>query len=191
MRRPTTPPPPSRMAAGPSTVLLMGRIGAAHGTRGEVRLTTFTGRPEDIAAYGPLATDRPGLTLTIAALRLKTDHVIARFTGVDDRTAAERLNGVSLFVHRSRLPPPEDEDDFYHADLLGLVARLPDGTALGEVTAVPNFGAGDLIEVRDPQTGDTFLFPFSRAVVPDIRPDEGWLTIVPPTDADPGDEDPD
>lgn len=171
--------------------VLLGRIGAAHGTKGEVRLQTFTARPEDIAAYGPLATDRAGLTVTIAGLRTSGDSVIARLSGVADRTSAERLTGVGLLVEREKLPPPEDEDDFYHADLLGLEARRTDGTVLGVVSALPNFGAGDLIELRDEGSGDTYLYPFTRAVVPEINIAEGWLTIIVPTDADPGDEEPD
>ena len=108
-----------------------------------------------------------------------------------ERNDAERLNGVSLYLDREKLPEPEDEDDFYHADLIGLEARLEDGTVIGEVVALPNYGASDLIEVRDPRSGDTFLYPFTRAVVPDIRIAEGYLTIVLPTDAELGEEEPD
>ena len=109
----------------------------------------------------------------------------------EDVNAAELLNGVSLFVDRDKLPEPEDEDDFYHADLLGLDARLESGVSIGTVSALPNFGAGDLIEIRDGQSGDTFLFPFTKAVVPTIRVAEGYLTIVVPLDADEGEEEPD
>ena len=172
-------------------LILVGRIGAAHGIRGEVRIQSFTEDPMALAAYGPLSTNRPGLTVTVLAARTNTNVLVARLAGVSDRTTAERLNGVELYVARSVLPPPDDEDDFYHTDLIGLRARLPDGTEIGEVLAVPNFGAGDLIEVRDRGTGDTFLYPFSRAVVPEIRIAEGYLTIVPPIEAEPGEEEPD
>ena len=97
---------------------------------------------------------------------MQKNVVIARLKGVADRNAAELLNGVSLFLDRSRLPQTDDEDDFYHADLLGLEARLEDGTVIGTVTAIPNFGAGDLIEIRDQRSGDTYLYPFTKAVVP-------------------------
>jgi 16S rRNA processing protein RimM len=70
--------------------------------------------------------------------------------GVNDRNAAEKLNGVELYVDRALLPDTDDDDDFYHADLIGLKARLVDGSEIGEVMAVPNFGAGDLLEIRDP-----------------------------------------
>lgn len=171
-----------------SNRLLMGIIGGAHGIKGEVRITPYTQDPEAIAAYGPLETDRPGLTVTIASLRVQKTVVIARLKGVADRNAAELLNGVSLFVDRSRLPDTEDEDDFYHADLLGLQARLEDGTVIGTVTAIPNFNAGDLIEIRNGQSGDTYLYPFTKAVVPTIHIEQGFLTIVVPTETEWGEE---
>ena len=170
--------------------LLMGRIGAAHGIKGEVRIQSFTEEPMALAGYGPLATGKPGLTVEIEGARLAGSVLVARLRGVTDRTGAERLNGVELFVDRDRLPPAKDDDDFYHADLIGLEARLSDGTVLGKVTAVPNFGAGDLIEVRDPRSGDTYLYPFSKAAVPEVRVADGYLVIDPPTEAEPGEEEP-
>lgn len=174
-----------------SNRILMGKIGAAHGIKGEVRITPFTEFAEDIAAYGALATDRAGLTVTITDLRVQKNVVIARIEGVGDRNAAEKLNGVSLYVDRDVLPETEDEDEFYHTDLIGLEARREDGTVIGTVSALPNFGAGDLIEVRDPRSGDTFLYPFTKAVVPDINLDDGYVTIVVPLDAEMGEEEPD
>lgn len=177
--------------AAPANRILMGKIGAAHGIKGEVRITTFTGEPEAIASYGPLDTDRAGLAITIETARLNKNVLVARVKGVRDRNAAELLNGVSLFVDRSRLPDPDDEDDFYHADLIGLDARLDTGVSIGEVSALLNYGAGDLLEVRDPRSGDTFLYPFTKAVVPTIRIADGFLVIAPPLDAEPGEEEPD
>src|SRR5688500_6123917 len=126
----------------------MGRIGAAHGIKGEVRIQSFTEDPLALVSYGPLSTDKPGLTIKL---------LVARLEGVNDRNAAEKLNGVELYVDRALLPETDDEDDFYHADLIGLKARLADGSEIGEVMAVPNFGAGDLLEIRDPRSGDTYL----------------------------------
>lgn len=171
--------------------LLMGRIGAAHGIKGEVRIQSFTEDPLALASYGPLATNKPGLTIKILSARTTTNVLVARLEGVNDRTAAEKLNGVELYVERGLLPDPDDEDDFYHADLLGLRAQLADGTLLGNVSAIPNFGAGDLIEVRDARSGDTFLFPFTKAVVPEVKLKDGYLIIDPPIEAEPGEEDPD
>ncbi|MBJ6988485.1 ribosome maturation factor RimM [Devosia sp. MC521] len=173
-----------------SNRILLGKIGAAHGIKGEVRIISHTEDPEAIGSYGPLDTDRPGLVITIEKARLSKTVLVARLKGVADRNAAELLNGVSLFVDRERLPETDDEDDFYHTDLIGLDARLENGVSIGEVSALPNFGAGDLIEVRDPRSGDTFLYPFTKAVVPQIDIKGGYLVISPPLDADPGEEEP-
>jgi 16S rRNA processing protein RimM len=156
-----------------------------------VRIQSFTEDPLALRDYGPLATNKPGLVITILAARTNTNVLIARIEGVDDRTAAEKLNGVELYVDRALLPETQDEDDFYHADLIGLQARLGDGTSLGEVIAVPNFGAGDLIEIRDPRSGDTYLYPFTRRVVPEIHLKDGYLVIEVPIETEPGDEEPD
>jgi 16S rRNA processing protein RimM len=174
-----------------SQKLLMGRIGSAHGIKGEVRIQSFTEDPLALADYSPLATNRPGLSITILSARTNTNVLVARLEGVDDRDAAERLNGVELYVDRELLPPTEDEDDFYHADLIGLDARLADGAVLGQVIAVPNFGAGDLIEIRDPRSGDTYLYPFTRKVVPEVHLKQGYLVIEVPVETEPGDEEPD
>jgi 16S rRNA processing protein RimM len=170
--------------------ILVGRIGAAHGIAGEVRITTFTAEPLAIGSYGPLLTDRPGITVAIEKARQSKGIVIARLEGVADRNAAEALNGTALYITREKLPPPDDEDDFYHSDLIGLEARLDDGHVLGEVVAVPNYGAGDILEVKDPRSGDTYLYPFTRAVVPEVRIAEGYLVIAPPLDVEPGEEEP-
>lgn len=177
--------------AGSEKTILMGKIGAAHGIKGEVRITTFTGDPDAIANYGPLDTDRAGLTVTIETARLSKNVLVARLKGIRDRNEAEKLNGVSLFIDRDRLPEPDDEDDFYHADLIGLDARLESGVSIGAVSALLNYGAGDLIEVRDPRSGDTFLYPFTKTVVPTIKIADGFLVIAPPLDAEPGEEEPD
>lgn len=179
--------------AGPASPqkLLMGRIGAAHGIKGEVRIQSYTEDPLAIMDYGPLATNRSGLVIEILEARTTTNVLVARLKGVADRNAAEKLNGVELYVDRDLLPEIEDEDDFYHADLIGLRAQLEDGTLVGLVTAVPNFGAGDLLEVRDERSGDTYLYPFSKAVVPEVRIADGYLVLVPPVEADPGEEEPD
>ena len=94
--------------AAPDKKILMGQIGAAHGIKGEVRITTYTGDPEAIASYGPLETDRPGLTVTIETARLNKTVLVSRIKGVRDRNAAELLNGLSLSVDRHRLPDTSD-----------------------------------------------------------------------------------
>ena len=177
--------------ADTSSRILMGTIGAAHGIKGEVRIASHTQDPEAIADYGPLQTNRPGLVITIESARLQKTVLIARIKGVRDRNGAELLNGVELYVERSRLPDIEDEDDFYHADLIGLDARLDTGVSIGVVSAIYDHGAGDILEVRDERSGDSFLYPFTKAVVPTIRIADGYLVIAPPLDAEPGEEEPD
>lgn len=172
----------------------MGRIGAAHGIKGEVRITSFTDDPLAIADYGALDTDRAGLTITIAKARLSKNVIIATLKGVSDRNEAEKLNGVSLFVARERFDAP-DEDEFYHADLIGLEVRLADDSVLGKVTAVTNFGSDDLLDVKLKDNGKSIYLPFTRNVVPHVYIGEGYLVAVPPegwleeTPRDPEDRD--
>ncbi len=156
------------MTAAETRHIVVGRIGAAHGIKGEVRVKSFTASPLDLAAYGPLeASD--GRRFTILAARpagASPDMLVVRFAGVDDRNTAEALNGIDLTVPRARLPEPE-ADEFYHTDLIGLDAVTPDGAALGTIIGVPNYGAGDLLEIA-PSRGPTLLVPFTRAAVPEI-----------------------
>ena len=174
--------------------ILMGRIGAAHGIGGEVRITSYTEAPLAIAGYDSLQTDRAGLVVSITRARLSKNVVIAAIKGVTDRNGAERLNGVSLYVVREQLGAA-DEDEFYHADLIGLEVRLSDGTPLGTVTAVTNFGSDDLLDVRRAAGGKSVYLPFTRAVVPELHIKKGYLVAVPPegwleeTPRDPQDRD--
>ncbi|HQF31159.1 MAG TPA: ribosome maturation factor RimM, partial [Hyphomicrobiales bacterium] len=154
-------------------------IGAAHGVRGEVRVKPFGADPLALGAYGPLADESGTREFEVAALRpVKGGMLVVRFRGVADRDAAERLNGTRLYVDRDRLPPP-GEDEFYHADLIGLGAVHIDGAPLGRVVAVPDFGAGDLLEIAT-GGGKTLLVPFTRAVVPEIDLAGGRLVVDPP-----------
>ena len=181
------------MAADASSrKLLMGRIGAAHGIKGEVRIQSFTEDPLAIMDYGPLATNKPGLVIEITDARTTTNVLVARIKGFSDRNAVEKLNGVELFIDRDLLPEIEDEDDYYHADLIGLDARLEDGSSIGEVITVPNFGAGDMLEIRDKARGDTRFIPFTKAAVPEVHIAAGYVVVVPPIEIEaeePGDED--
>jgi len=158
------------------------RIGAAHGVRGEVRLKSFTADPLAVRDYGPLeAAD--GRSFVVESVRPASgssgpEMVVARLKGVTTRNEAELLNGLELTVPRDRLPEPE-EDEFYHADLVGLAAVTVTGELLGTVIGVPNYGAGDMLEIA-PRRGATFLVPFLRAVVPEIDLAGKRVVIDPP-----------
>ena len=159
--------------------ICVAQIGAAHGIRGEVRLRPFTGDPMAITSYGPLESEDGTRRFEIEALRPSKDLFVARFAGVKDRNAAEALTNLKLYVSRDRLPPAA-EGEFYHADLVGLAAVTPDGTSLGTVTAVHNFGAGDVIEIK-PESGETLLVPFTDTAVPEIDIAAGRMVVVPLT----------
>lgn len=171
---------------------MLAGIGAAHGTRGEVRVKSFTSNPLALRDYAPLTTDS-GRVLEIERLRPSKDVLVVKFRGIDDRNAAEELKGATLSVARSDLPAP-DPEEFYLADLIGLRALDADGQSLGTVASVENYGAGDVIEIaRD--AGPPLLLPFTKACVPAIDIAAGHLTIVPPaeieikeTDASPNTE---
>lgn len=163
--------------------VLMGRIGAAHGIRGEVRIQSFCADPLDIKAYGPLTTDKDEPAIEILSARVSKNMVIARLKGVDDRNAAEKLNGRKLFVARDKLPAEDDEDDFYHADLIGLEVRNGEGRVMGKIVSIPDFGAGDLIEFRD-LDGEATLVPFTRTNVPEVNVTEGYVVVLPMEEID-------
>ena len=126
--------------------VLMGAIIGAHGVRGHVRVKSFAAEPKDIASYGPLE-DAQGRAYKLMLKGGADDVLIASLDGVTDRDMAEKLKGTELFVSRAALPAAGDEE-FYHADLVGLDVRLQDGSRFGMVRAVHDFGAGDTLRNR-------------------------------------------
>jgi len=169
------------MAEAAAERVVIARIGAAHGIKGEVRVKAFTGTPADIASYGALESD-DGRRFEVETFRPAAggspDMLVVRFRGIADRNQAEALNGIELSVPRERLPEA-GPDEFYHADLIGLAAVTADGTALGTVIAVPNYGAGDLLEIV-PKRGESILVPFTRTVVPEVDVAGGRVVVDPP-----------
>ena len=159
--------------------ICVAQIGAAHGTRGEVRLWSFTADPLAVLDYGPLENEDGSVRFEIESLRPAKTHLVARLAGVNDRTAAEKLANVRLYVPRDRLPAPAD-DEFYHADLIGLAAITPDGRVLGSVVAVHDFGAGDILELRLEGARDTVMLPFTATTVPEVDVAAGRIVIDPP-----------
>src|SRR5262245_14824375 len=129
--------------------------------------------------YGPLMSEDGSASFEIEALRPDKGHPVARLRGVEDRNAAERLARVRLFVPRERLPPPAAEE-FYHVDLIGLAAVTADGTEVGTVVAVHDFGAGDILELRPRAGRTTIMLPFTAAFVPVVDIAAGRITVAPP-----------
>ena len=158
--------------------ICLGQIGAPHGVRGEVRLRSFTAEPDAIASYGPLEIEDGGI-VEIESLRPAKDHFVATLAGIRDRDAAEQLTNAKLYVARERLPQLSVADEFYHADLIGLIAVDRAGNQLGTVIAVHNFGAGDLIEVRATEDGATELIAFNETNVPTVDLGAGRIVIEP------------
>jgi 16S rRNA processing protein RimM len=168
------------LAARPDRIVVA-RIGAAHGVRGEVRLKSFTEDPLAVRTYVPLeAEDGRAFTITAArrAAGTSPDMLVVSFKGVASRNEAEALTNLELSISRERLPKAA-EDEFYHADLIGLDAVGKDGAALGTVIAVQNFGAGDLLEIA-PKRGVTILVPFTRTAVPDVDIAGKRVVVDPP-----------
>lgn len=165
----------------------VGVVGAPHGIKGQVRIRSHTADPLDIAAYGPLETE-DGRRLEIQSLRPSKGVVVATLKGVSDRDGAEALKNLRLYVDRDRLPEPED-GEWYHADLIGLAVVDKDGTAIGTVASVQDFGGGDLLEVVLAETRRTVFVPFTLTVVPDVDIAAGRLVIDPPAGLFEEDED--
>src|SRR5262249_33221208 len=149
---------------------------------GEVKLKSFTADPLAVKDYGPLASEDGALELEIEAVRPAKGHLVARLRGIVDRNAAERLTNLKLFIPRDRLPPAAD-DEFYPIDLVGLAAEAADGTRVGTVVAVHDFGAGDNLEVQPEAGGGTLMVPFTDTFVPRVDIAGGRIIVAPPPDA--------
>jgi 16S rRNA processing protein RimM len=155
--------------------ICVARIGAPHGVRGQVRLWTFTEDPFAVCDYGPLATKDGKRSFEVDDVREAKGHLVATLKGVASREDAERLNGIELYVARDALPDTED-DEYYHADLIGLAAVNAEGETIGRVVAMHDFGAGDIIEIAPPE-GATLLLPFTNAVVPTVDIKAGKVIV--------------
>jgi len=154
------------------------RIGAPHGVRDAVKLWTFTEDPLALKHYGPLMTKDGARQFEVTHAREAKGHLVATLKGIATRDEAEKLNGLELYVAREKLPATDD-DEYYHADLIGLAAVTSANEPLGRVIAIHNFGAGDIIEIAPPQ-GTTMLLPFTNEVVPTVDPANGRVVIEPP-----------
>jgi 16S rRNA processing protein RimM len=153
-------------------------VGAPHGVRGEVRVKTFTADPLAVGDYGPLFLP-DGRKLKAKSVRPGTEIVIIKFEGINDRNAAEALKHLTLSVPRSRLPADEDEDEFYHADLIGLPCETAEGKLLGHVASIHDFGAGDVLDIRT-ASGPGLSLAFTKENVPVVDMAAGKLIVVLP-----------
>ena len=158
--------------------LCVGQILGAHGVRGLVKLASFTEDPEAIVHYGPLTDEQGKRSFAVSLSGLHKNSWIAEIDGVSDRDQAQALAGTRLYADRAQLPPP-DEDEFYNADLVGLRVERQDGTLVGTVAALHNFGAGDIVEIAL-ESGAKPLLPFDRVSVPLVDVPGGRIVIDPP-----------
>ena len=170
------------MADRPDNLVLMGIFGAAVGLKGEIRLKSYTEDPMAIADYSPLLA-KDGRSFTVTAVREAGEVIIVRVDGIKRREDAERLTNLELFVPREDLGDTEDEDEFFHADLIGLRAVSEAGEQIGTVAALYDFGAGDMIEIR-PLRGKALVYPFTKAIVPLVDIAGGKVVIVPPPEVE-------
>jgi 16S rRNA processing protein RimM len=159
--------------------VLLGVITGAHGVRGEVRLKSFTSTPEAIGSYGAVLLGDSGRETVIRAVRPARQELIAALEGVGDRNSAEALKGCMLYVQRDRLPPA-GQDEVYVSDMIGLPVYRKDGSLLGEVAAVADYGAGDLLEIRSDERRGTILIPFVTAMVPEVDVANRRIVVDPP-----------
>jgi len=165
------------MAEKPANPVCLGQITGAIGVRGEVRVRSFTTRPADIAAYGPLTGEPGGRRLELTAGRPVKGGVAARIAGIEDRDAALALKGVRLYVPRGALPEPDEDETYYYVDLIGLKVEDEAGALVGEIKAVHDFGAGEVLEISPAQGGKTVMAPFTRQAVPQVDINGGRLVI--------------
>lgn len=168
---------------------MLGVITGAHGVRGEVKVKTFTADPRAIARYGALG-DASGTRSFALKLRGSARGlVIAEIAGIDTRDAAEALKGVELFVARDKLPKPR-RGEVYIADLVGLAAVTADGTTVGRIARVLNYGAGDVLEIERPGA-ESLLLPFAAPMVGDVDVAGGRVVVSPPDEIEARGDDPD
>ncbi len=172
--------------------ILLAQIGAAHGIKGEVRVKPF-GDPDMLNQYGKLET-KDGQKFKIKRMRQQKTVMVVKFEGVNTREEAEALNRVELFVDRAKLPQLEEDDEFYIQDLIGMDVLNEAGEHIGTVMTVPNFGAGDMLEISPLMksggfSANTYFLPFTKEVVPTLDFEKHSLTVIPPVEVSERDED--
>ena len=169
------------MTGGPPRICV-GAVAGAYGVRGEVRLKSFCADPRAISGYGPLHTEDGSRSFSVRLGPQLKNGFAARLSGVTSKEAADALRGARLYVDRTLFPAP-DEEEYYHADLIGLGVFDAGGTEIGRIKAVLNHGAGDILEIDMAGKSGTALLPFSKAVVPTVDLSRGRIIVDPPDGA--------
>ncbi|MBL8676490.1 MAG: 16S rRNA processing protein RimM [Alphaproteobacteria bacterium] len=153
-------------------------VASAHGVHGHVKVKCFLENPTEFNKFSPYCNKMGEEAYRVKKiLSQKGDMLIVSLEGVSDRTYAEQMRGTELFVPRSKLPTLS-EDIFYHRDLIGLQVHSHQGVLLGDVHALYNFGAGDILEIKTSQ-GKLEMLPFTKDCVPEVHNEEGTLVLSP------------
>ncbi len=169
------------MSSTPTAELLVGIVGRPHGLRGEVVVAVRTDSPEERFAPGSVLHARGGAAeqLTVSAARPHSGRLLVRFAEAADRESAERLRGTQLWVDAADLSPTEDPDTFHDHELVGLLAVMADGTAVGTVREIAHGAGPDLLVIARKGRPDA-LVPFVAAIVPTVDPAAGRVVLTPP-----------
>ena len=169
------------MANAKDDRICLGAFAGAHGVRGETKVKCFTENAADICSYGKLQSEDGKVIYELSYVRADKLGAICRVKGIDNREIMQSLKGTRLYAKRDLLPET-DEEEFYHADLVGLDVRDEDGGSVGKIITVQDFGAGDLLEVN-PSTDDgeaepSFFIPFTLEVVPEVNVKDGYVVFA-------------
>jgi 16S rRNA processing protein RimM len=162
-----------------SALICLGEIVGVHGVRGMVKIKVFSDAPENLLDYMPLCDASEKRQFNFLSFQPHKNIYLVTLEGVPDRTAAEKLRGTKLYVPRKKLPKLKEKNTYYHTDLIGLAAKDPDGTLIGRIIMVANYGAGDLLEIQ-PVKGASYLVPFTTAIVPNVNLEKKEATVVIP-----------
>jgi 16S rRNA processing protein RimM len=160
-------------------LICVGAIAGSYGVNGAVRLKSFCAVPEDIGTYSPLLSEDGQTVYTVTLGHPIKNGFTAQLSGVATKEQADALKGARLFATRAQLPSLPD-DEFYHADLIGLDVLDTGGTVLGQVKTVLNHGAADLLEITQPGSSATVLLPFTKEAVPTVDLEAGRIIADPP-----------
>ncbi len=162
-----------------SDLICVGAVAGSYGVRGEIRLKSFCAVPEEIADYSPLTNEDGSQSYTLTLSRAIKNGFSGHLSGVETKEQADAIKGLRLFIPRDRMPSLPD-DEYYHADLIGLEVYDTGGTLLGTVKTVQNHGASDLLELHGPNLKGTVLLPFTLAAIPTVDLEKGRIVADPP-----------